>query len=389
MPNTKLKLSFVVSILALLLIFVTGCSKQETKAEKKGEEDFYIGVSAPFTGDNAEYGAQWKRGFEIALEEINSKGGIKGKQLKLIFEDSQSDPKQAVNIAQKFTKDNRILATLGDFTTPATWAASPVYQSAGLVQLAVTPSHVELTKPGDYIFQLNATDYDRSRWLVEVAVNRFHPKKVALLYLNNDYGKGGRDNIKDLFAKKNVEIVASETYLGTDKDFKAQITNIKAANPDLIALVSYYTDAAAIAKQTRDLGINVPFVALPSVHNPSLLSLGGSSVEGLTTLALFNLEKPSPVLKNFIEKHKAKFGGKDVDSFTVLAYDAVKLLANAIEQSDGSRKSIRDALAKTKDFPGASQEKITYSDKRQLENVVLYPIIVKDGKFVPVPALTN
>lgn len=381
---SKRLLALFATTLAFLLIFITGCGKQETKAEQKGGEPIYIGVSAPLTGDNAEYGAQWKRGFEIALEEINAKGGVKGRQIKLVYEDSQSDPKQAANIAQKFTKDNKIVAVLGDFTTPATWAAAPIYQSAGLVQLAVTPSHVELTKPGDFIFQLNATDYDRSKWLVEVAEKRFHPKKVALLYLNNDYGKGGRDNIKDLFAKKSVEIVAAETYLGTDKDFKTQLTNIKATNPDLIALVSYYTDAAAIAKQTRDLGINAPFIALPSVHNPSLLSLGGSSVEGLTTLALFNLEKPSPVLKNFIEKHKAKFSDKDVDSFTVLAYDALKLLANAIENSDGSRKAIRDALAKTKDFPGASQEKITYNDKRQLQDVVLYPIIVKDGKFVPV-----
>lgn len=378
MLKSKFKLSLIAAIMAMFLVFAAGCGKQAAKTE----DAIYVGVSGPFTGDNAEYGAQWKRAFEIALDEINAKGGVKGKPLKLVIEDSQSDPKQAVNIAQKFVKDEKIVATLGDFSTPATWAAAPIYQKAGLVQLAINPSHTELTKQSDYLFQLNATDYDRSKWLVDVAVERFHPQKVALLYLNNDYGKGGRDNIQALFAQKNVQIVASETYLATDKDFKAQLTNIKAAKPDLIALVSWYTDAAAIAKQTRDLGITAPFIALPSVHNPSLLSLGGSSVEGLTTLATINLENPSPVLKNFMSKHQEKFGTADVDSFTAIAYDAVKLLANAIENSDGTRKSIRDQLAKTKEFPGASQEKITYNDKRQVQDVVLYPIVVKDGKFV-------
>lgn len=375
------KLRFLVITLVLLsLVTAVGCSNQ-TEANSK-DKAYYVGVTGPLTGDNAEYGAMWKKGFEIALEEINEKGGINGRPLELLFEDSQSDPKQAANIAQKFVSDERVVAQLGDFTTTATWASSPIYQNAGLVQLAFTPSHPELTKPGDYVFQLSPTQKDEAKALADVALDKLQARKIAIIHLNTDFGKAVRDMASEQITQKGGQILTTESYLPTDKDFKAQLTKIKELKPDLIILGSYYNDAALIVKQAKDLGIDGPFLSTAAVHSPALLSLGGEAVEGLITLSVFDLEKPGPTLKGFTEKYQAKFGSSEPDTFAVQAYDALRLIANAIEKGDGSRQSIRDELAKTADFPGASQSKITYSPTRQLTSPEIFPVEVKGGKYV-------
>lgn len=381
----KIKYSLLAAMIGVLAFILTGCGSQATQ----GKEDnaIYIGVAGPFSGDNAEYGAMWKKGLDIALEEINAKGGIKGRPIKLIYEDSQSDPKQAANIAQKFVKDDRILAELGDFTTNATWSASPIYQSAGLVQLAFNPSHPELTKPGDYVFQLCPTQATAAIELANLATDKLKAKKIAILYLNTDFGKAVKDNIVTQATAKNVEVVAAEAYLPTDKDFKAQLTKVKELDPDVIVLGSYYTDAALIMKQAKDLGVRSTFIASASVHSPALFTIGGAAVNGLITNAVFNLANPGPTLKQFIAKYKEKYGDSEPDTFAVQAYDAIRLIANAAEKSAEkgpiTRKAIRDELANTKDFPGASQSFITYSPTRQLTSPELFPIIAKDGKFVP------
>jgi len=382
----KVRYGFLVMMIAILAVMLGGCGFG-AKSTQSGDNALYIGVAGPFSGDSAEYGAMWKKGLEIAAEEINAKGGIKGRQVKLIYEDSQADPKQAASIAQKFVNDERIIAELGDFSTNATWSASPIYQKAGLVQLAFNPSHPELTRNGDFVFQLCPTQADQAIALANLATDKLHAKKIAVLYLNTDFGKAVKDNVVKAAADKNVEVVATEAYLPTDKDFKSQLTKVKELDPDVIILGSYYTDTALIMKQAKDLSIRSTFIASSSVHSPALFSLGGDAVNGLIALSVFNIGNPGPTLKNFIAKYKEKYSGSEPDTFAVQAYDALRLIANAAEKSAEqgpiTRKSIRDELAKTQEFPAASQNFITYSATRQLSNPELFPIIVKDGKFVP------
>lgn len=370
-------------VLLAALILVAGCGGNNDKEKQQDADNaYYVGVTGPFTGDNAEYGTMWKKGFEIALEEINGDGGINGRPVKLLYEDSQSDPKQAASIAQKFVADKRVVAQLGDFTTTATWAAAPIYQKAGMVQLAFTPSHPQLTKPGDVVFQLSPTQADEGKALADVALNTLKAKRVAIIHLNTDFGKAVKDMAAEQIKAGGGEIVTTESYLPTDKDYKSQLTKIKKLNPDLIILGSYYTDAALIVKQAKDLEIKSDYLATAAVHSPALLTLGGKDVEGLITLSVFDMEDPTPTLKTFTEKYQAKFGAGEPDTFAVQAYDAIRLVANAIEKGDGSRQSIRDELAKTTDFPGASQTKITYSPTRQLTDPEIFPIQVKDGKYI-------
>ena len=152
-----------------------------------------IGVSGPLTGPNAQYGLQWKQGFDLALDKINADGGVKGRKVAYQFEDSQSDPRQAVAIAQKFVADPRILIELGDFSSPASMAASPIYQRAGLVQYGFTNSHPDFTKAGDFMWSPSVSQADEQPLLASYAV-RLGFKRIAVLHLNTDWGRTSKDH---------------------------------------------------------------------------------------------------------------------------------------------------------------------------------------------------
>ncbi len=144
-------------------------------------QPIYFGVSGPLTGDWAQYGAQWKKGFDLALSQFNGTGGISGRRLAYVFEDSQSDPKQSVTVAQKFVSDSRIVAELGDFSSTASMAASPIYQRAGLVQLGFTNSHPDFTKGGDFMWSNSTTQKDDAPNLAQYAVKEIGLRKLAPL----------------------------------------------------------------------------------------------------------------------------------------------------------------------------------------------------------------
>src|SRR3954464_11240250 len=147
-----------------------------------------LGVSGPLTGPNAQYGAQWKQGFDLALDEIHAAGGINGRKLAYVFEDSQSDPRQSVAIAQKFVSDSKIVMELGDFSSPASMAASPIYQRAGLVQFGFTNSHPDFTKGGDYMWSNSLTQPDEQPELASL-LKELGMKRPAVIHLNTDWGR--------------------------------------------------------------------------------------------------------------------------------------------------------------------------------------------------------
>jgi branched-chain amino acid transport system substrate-binding protein len=145
------------------------------------------------TGPNAQYGAQWKRGFDLALDEINGAGGVNGRPLAYSFEDSQSDPRQSVAIAQKFVADPRVIVELGDFSSPASMAASPIYQRGKLVQFGFTNSHPDFTKGGDYMWSNSTNQAEEQPKLAEYAIRALGLQRPAVLHLNTDWGRASKD----------------------------------------------------------------------------------------------------------------------------------------------------------------------------------------------------
>ena len=346
-------------------------------------EPVQIGVSGPLTGPNAQYGAQWKAGFDLALEEINGNGGVLGRPLAYVFEDSQSDPRQSVAIAQKFVNDPKVSIELGDFSSPASMAASPIYQRAGLVQFGFTNSHPDYTKGGDFIWSPSISQADSQPLLADLAVKTLGLKRLAVLHLNTDWGRTSKDVFVKAAIERGAQVVAAEGYQADERDFRSTLVRVRDAKPDGIVLISYYADGALIAGQVRATGIELPLVAVGSIYSPKFIELGGDAVNGVYTNTTFFPEEPRAEVQSFVKRFRAKYS-REPDAFNAYAYDAVILVAAAIRTAGSTdRRALRDALYKVKDVPSIVFGRSTFDPTtRRVLGVRSVDLIVKDGKWV-------
>ncbi len=219
----------------------------------RAEDAVVFGVSVPLSGSMAEFGRTWRKAQTVAVEEINEAGGIKGRKIELVYEDSQGDPKQTVAIAQKFVDDRRILAVLGDIPTPAIMAASPVFQKARMVQMSMG-SHPDLTKAGEFIFANQMSQRQIAASLATIAVNRLG-KTQAVLYRNTDWGKVVQSIYVEKLKELGGQVVLADSYLETEKDFRALLAKVRAAKPEVLVLIAYYTDGALLVQQAKQAGV--------------------------------------------------------------------------------------------------------------------------------------
>jgi branched-chain amino acid transport system substrate-binding protein len=349
-------------------------------AQSAQGEPITLGVSGPLTGQNAQYGAQWKKGFDLALDEINGKGGARGRPLQYVFEDSQADPRQTVAIAQKFVSDPKIVAELGDFSSTASMAASPIYQRAGLVQFGFTNSHPNFTKGGDFIWSNSVSQADEQPRLAKYAAELGF-KRVAVLYLNTDWGRTSQ-NIFGAAAKSlGLEVVAAEGYQPDEKDFRSTLVRVRDAKPDAIVLISYYADGALVSRQIRTVGLTTAIVASGSIYSPKFIELAGDAANGVFTETNFFPAEPRPEVQNFVTKFRARYN-EDPDTFNAVAYDTIVLFAAVIDKYGTDRTAIRDGLAEIKDVPSIIFGKATFdSETRRVAGARAVYLVVKDGKF--------
>lgn len=345
-----------------------------------GESAWY-GVSGPFSGNNAEYGRIWKQAMTMALEEINGSGGVKGRKVELDYEDTQSDPKQAVPVAQKFVDDPRILAELGDFASPASMAASPIYQRAKMVQFGFTNSHPDFTKGGEFMFSIVLTQQQDAAFLAQTGF-RSLGKKQAVLYRNTDWGKVTQQIYVDTLKSLGGEVVAVESYLEAEKDFKPILNKVRDAGPEVLALISYYTDGALIMQQARALGIDAKVIANGACYSPQFLKLGGDAVNDVVMTTVFFPDNPRPEVQDFVKRYRQKYN-ETPDQFAALAYDAVKIITWATNKGGFDRVAIQETMATGTDIPSVIYGPFKFGPDRRVENAKAVPIQVKNGQFVP------
>ena len=349
----------------------------------------WAGVSGPLTGPNAQYGAQWKRGFDLALDAINGAGGVKGRTLQYMFEDSQSDPRQSVAVAQKFVADPRVIIELGDFSSPASMAASPIYQRAKLVQFGFTNSHPDFTKGGDHMWSNSTNQAEEQPRLFEFAAAA-GLKRPAVLYLNTDWGRTAKDAFLKAAGAAGVPVAAAEGYLPTEQDFRPTLVRVRDSNPDGLVLLSYYADGALICRQARDSGIKLPIVAGTSNYSPKFLELGGPGVEGVFVMTTFFPSDPRPEVQDFVKAYRAKYG-QEPDSFSAGAFDTIVLWAKLVEGWGATREAMQTGLLEVKDVPSVIYGKVTFDPAtRRVQGASYKRLLVKDGQFTlwdgkPVP----
>jgi branched-chain amino acid transport system substrate-binding protein len=364
----------------LAIIIALGALGPAAALAQASGEPVTIGVSGPLTGQNAQYGAQWKKGFDLALEEVNVKG-VKGRPLQYVFEDSQADPRQSVAIAQKFVSDPKIVIEVGDFSSTASMAASSIYQRAGLVQFGFTNSHPNFTKGGDFMWSNSVSQADEQPRLAKYAADLGF-KHVAVLYLNTDWGRSSQAIFTESAKGMGVDVVASEGYQPDEKDFRSTLVRVRDAKPDAIVLISYYADGALITRQTRSVGLTQPIVASGSVYSPKFIELAGEAGNGVFTESNFFPGDTRPEVQAFVTKFKAKYN-EEPDDFNAVAYDTIILLAAVIDKYGLDRTAIRDGLAEIKDVPSVIYGKASFDPQtRRVAGARAVYLIVQNGQFV-------
>ncbi|WP_083254122.1 ABC transporter substrate-binding protein [Pandoraea sp. ISTKB] len=342
----------------------------------------WVGVSGPVTGQNAQYGLQWKRGFDLALDDINGDGGIKGHPLSLDFQDSQSDPRQAVAIAQKFVGDPRILVELGDFSSPASMAASPIYQRGKLIQFGFTNSHPDFTKGGDYMWSTSISQAEEQPLLADFVVRQLGLKRVAVLYLNTDWGRTSKDLFTKAAEQYGAKVVAAEGYQPDEKDYRSTLVRVRDAKPDSLVLISYAPDGAQIVRQARQAGVTLPTIGASSLYSPKFLELGGAAAEGVHLDSNFFPNDPRPEVQRFVTRYRAKYQ-QEPDAFAARAYDALLVTATVLREFGASREAARKGFAQVKDAPSIVFGKVAFDPQtRRVAQAKNVHLIVRQGQFV-------
>ncbi|HEX8396273.1 MAG TPA: ABC transporter substrate-binding protein [Pyrinomonadaceae bacterium] len=368
--------------------FLFGCqTQQQPTANDTDANKIRFGVIVSTTGVAASYGADNLRGVQIAQEKINEQGGINGKAVELDVQDSTGDNAQAVSIAQRFAADPAISAILGPTRTGETVAIAKLLPQLQLVMMSIGSTGDWKSAGGEFnewTFRSTRVDTPLILPLLRAARDKFNVKRVAIMTTaNDDSAKSLLPVYQEAIQNLGLEMVATESQMAGDTDRSAQLSKIKAANPDALIL-NTPTDAPAIADQARQAGIQARFIGTSGFANPAMWKAARdvNVLNGTLLAENFFAGSERPAVKDFVERYKKKFGGDAPPPYSAYGYDGAMLVFDAIKraQNPRDRKAIRDALGSTSNFDGVLGT-LTYKDRGDAEK---QPIIlsIEKGQYV-------
>jgi branched-chain amino acid transport system substrate-binding protein len=357
----------------MALMSCAGATDQESN-------EIVIGEYGSLTGTTATFGISSKNGIDMAIEEVNRAGGLLGKQVRVVVEDDQGRPEEAQTVVTKLINSDRVIAILGEVASSRTLAAAPVAQQSMIPMITPSSTNPRVTEVGDYIFRVCFIDPFQGLVMAKFATNTLKVRNVAILRdIKNDYSVGLADVFVENLKQMGGNIVADESYSEGDTDFSAQLTSIRARNPQAIFIPGYYTEVGLIARQARRLGITVPLLGGDGWDSPRLTEIGGEALNDTYFSNHYSIEDPSPAIQNFVSQYREKYG-EIPDALAALAYDAANILFDAIRRANSTEPAmIRDAIAQTNDFPGVTGRITIDQDRNAVKPAVV--LRVRDAKL--------
>jgi branched-chain amino acid transport system substrate-binding protein len=346
-----------------------------------GTGDIVIGHYASLTGSEATFGVSTENGIQLAVEEINAAGGVKGRKLKLITYDNQGKPQESVSTVTRLIDQDKVVAVLGEVASSRSLAGAPVCQRKGVPMITPSSTNPDVTAVGSMISRVCFIDPFQGKVGAKFAFENLKKTKAAVLYNRAQaYSTGLNSNFKDAFKALGGEIVAEQAYGDGDNDFSAQLTAIREKNADFIYVPGYYTEVVNIAKQAKKLGINVPLIGGDGWDSEELKN-AGDALNGCYFSNHYSHEDTRPEVQEFVKKYQAKFG-KVPDGLAALGYDSARLLADAMNRAEKLHgKELAAAIAATKDFQAVTG-KITIDERRDAKkDAVMLEIINGQPKY--------
>ena len=340
----------LVALIAMCSVFAAGGSESTSASS----DTYTIGFIGPLTGDNANYGIRCSNAARLAIDEINAAGGIDGKQLALIAENSLGTVDGAIAAYEKLVYSDNVCAIIGPvFTSPALAVAQRCYED-GIVMISPSATHKDVTAVGDYVYRTVPSDSLQS----EVAAHYFYEvlgyRNIACLYAMNDYSQGLATGVEEIFTELGGTVSAMETCMVGDKDFRTQLGVIANTDAEAIYIPNYTVEDAQILEQAYQLGMDLPFLSSDGFSDPEIYNLAGDFTDGVIYVGPAQAEA-STLLADFQEAYSAAYNGDMPDSFATNAYDATYILAQAIDRAGSAdRELINQEVKATDDFSGAN-----------------------------------
>ena len=353
-----------------------------TQGAAEGGEVVLFGEVGSLTGNEASFGISTRNGIELAVNQANAAGGIKGKKIAVRVYDDQSKPEEAANAATRLVNQDRVKVILGEVASSNSLAMAPKAQEGHVPMISPSSTNPKVTQVGNYIFRVCFIDPFQGFVMAKFAHDDLKITKVAVLKdQKSDYSLGLTEFFTRKFTEMGGKIVALEAYAKGDTDFRAQLTAIKAQKPEAIYVPGYYTDVGIIARQARELGISkkIPLLGGDGWQSYKLFELGGSAIQGSYLSDHYSPNNPSPVVQKFLSEYKAAYGSAP-DSLAALGYDAARVAIAAMQKApDLSGPAVRDAIAQTKDFPGVTGTISLDENRNAVKPAVV--LEVGDGKM--------
>jgi len=361
----------------VLIIFFVYVNTFYLNCNKSNE--IKIGAILPLTGQSGEYGQWIKNALEMGREEINSRGGINGNDLIIIYEDDQAEPKQAVNAMNKLAIANKVPIVFGS------WASSSVLAQAPIAESTKTPVLAEAQSPkirdaGDYIFRIQPDSRYYLKILVPYVYKNMNIRRLAILYVNNDYGLDQANVFKKSFEDMGGQVLYSEAFNQGSIDFRTQLLEIKNLKPQGI-FIPAYAEAGYIIKQASELGVETKFIGSAPLENPEVLLIAGWSAEGAIYPHHFDPESPDTLAQDFKRRYEERYN-QQLEGYAALAYDAIYIIAKVLQQCGTDKECIKNTLYNIRDFCG-----VTGSTSFDEHGDVIKPIVIRsivNGKFITI-----
>jgi len=347
-----------ITILVLTLSLITGCSQG---GADNSSDEIRVGLNYELSGDNATYGQGLVEGIELAFEEINSSGGILGKQIKAIKIDNQSKDTEATNVSTRLATRENVVVLLGPATSGNTKAAIPpaMQNKIPLISGSATADDVTVDANGnvkEYVFKTCFNDSFQGVMMAQFAFYDLNLRNAAILAdSSSDYAQGLSKAFQETFKELGGNILAVEAYQARDTDFKAVLTNLKGLNPEFLFVPGYYEEVGLIIRQARELGLNVPILGGDGYESPKLVEIAGKeALNDIYYSSHYSSQDDSENVVKFKESFKAKYN-KEPDAFNALGYDMAYLFADALERAgEADTEKLKEALEATEGFEGVT-----------------------------------
>lgn len=382
-------------IMSLLAIGLTGtgCANQSANTTTTSATPILVGEYGSMTGSTATFGVSTDNGVQLAVEQINAAGGIFGHPLKIDLRDDEGKPDEALNVVKLMVSQDKVTAVLGEVASTRSIQAAPACNSAEVPMISPSSTNPAVTQRGPYIFRVCFIDPFQGTAAAKFAYNTLRARRTAIMTeTTSDYSTGLSKFFTQSFTKLGGTVVADEDYSQGDIDFSAQLTSIKAENPDILYVPGYYGDIGPIAQQARKVGLTCPLLGGDGWDSPKLVVGAGGpggALEGSYFTNHYSESNPSPETQKFVADFKAKYSTTP-DSLAAMGYDATGVLADAMRRegapadgiynSKSYRQKLRDEIASTKDFKGVTGKITIGPDRNPIKPAVI--LEVKMSNFV-------